>query len=507
MEGECQANFCDGVRSFAYLDCTAYPGCETPIDMPENCGGCGVHAVTAANTSADCTCGGACDVSMCQIGFGNCDHEQPDCETAYTVGSPSCMPSEHARSCTQVDAVLWSGAAFAADGAYYLMGWYGATVDLDPSEGTDIRTPASFVGENFLSKFDATGKYLWSRILPGPSALRPQALTMTASGELAFLSNTDSGRSVGMLSAEGELRWLHTFAANVPAGSGGAMRAMTTDASGSLYVAGEFIGELDLDPGPGTLTVASEQSAGFVASFNAAGELRWGRALSSGTDCTSSVSDLAVHGSQLVSVGYLRGTCSFAQSTSNETQLVAGASGAAFIELSDVDGYPGRALFLNSNEFSGVGGPPTQAGSVVVGADAIYVGGSFSGQVDFDPGPGVSLRGSAGPRPFVLKLTSDGAFAWVRSLHGGAGLTLAPDGGVVAIGAAFEPTVTAQGVSWRDGPFSVTALNVDGSPAWTFDPHMGSTVRVVASTSEQFMLAGDYDGDCASPVVRFTWPR
>jgi hypothetical protein len=81
-------------------------------------------------------------------------------------------------------------------------------VDLDPSEGTDIRTPASFVGENFLSKFDANGKYLWSRLLPVPGSRRARGLTMTASGELAFL-----GVTMGMLSAEGELRWLRTFSA------------------------------------------------------------------------------------------------------------------------------------------------------------------------------------------------------------------------------------------------------------------------------------------------------
>jgi hypothetical protein len=83
VDGQCRANVCNSAGSFVYLDCTEDPGCETPIDSAENCGACGAHAATAANTTPDCTCDGPCDTHFCRIGFGNCDHSQPDCETAY----------------------------------------------------------------------------------------------------------------------------------------------------------------------------------------------------------------------------------------------------------------------------------------------------------------------------------------------------------------------------------------------------------------------------------------
>lgn len=508
VDGECRANVCDdGAGSVAYLDCTDVPGCETPIDAPENCGGCGAHADVPANTAPDCTCDGPCDNNACQLGFGNCDHEQPDCETVYDAAAPSCMPAAIDPGCVD-GGVRWTGAAFAADGAYYLMGWYAGTVDLDPSAGTDVHTPPSFVGENFLSKFDASGNYLGSHLLPGPEELAPRRLTMTPSGALAFVSVTDSGKSLGLLSGEGELLWLRAFPAVLSVGqSEGGLSALAVDAAGNLYVAGSFEGELDLDPGPGTLALASDSFAGFIASFTAAGELRWGRALTRGGNCTSFASALALRDNQLISVGSARGTCTFGADGEQETQLVAGPSGAAFIEPSDLDGNASAALFLNSTGQT-VSGPPTQAGSVVLGDDGIYVAGVFLGQVDFDPGSGVNLRESAGPRTFVVKLTSDGALSWVRGIHGGASLALAPDGGVLAVGAGSETKPWIDGsFGWSSGPLSLTALNADGSAAWTIDPNAGSELGVFASNSEQIVVAGGVRHDCASPIARFAWPR
>jgi hypothetical protein len=333
---------------------------------------------------------------------------------------------------------------------------------------------------------------------------------MTASGELAFVSVTETGRSLGMLSAEGELRWLRTFPASLRVDMAeGGMPALTTDVSGNLYVGGNFEGELDLDPGPGTLTLFSERLTGFVASFTPAGELRWGRALTEGGNCESYVSALAVRDNQLISVGSLhRGTCLFDAGGAHEAALVTGASGAAFIERADLDGHAQQALFLNSTGLTGFGTTFTRAESVVVSADGIYDGGVFHGQVDFDPGLGSSLRGSAGIQTFVVKLTSDGALAWVRSIQGGTRLTLAPGGGVLAMGVSRESIVAlGAGGGFTRGSLTLTALNADGSAAWTVDANAGGALGASTSNSEQIVIAGDWADGCSSPITRFAWPR
>ena len=415
------------------------------------------------------------------------------------------MASEVDNAC--IDAgVSWTGAASAADGDYYLAGWFGGTVDLDPSAGTDIRTPPSFVGQNFLSKYDADGKYLWSTILP----LRPRGLTVAPSGELVFGSVSDEGKSFGKLSADGELLWQRTFAAVLtPSMSEAGLSAVRTDASGNIYVAGNFQGELDLDPGPGTLKVASDQFTGFIASFTSAGDLRWGRALTAESQCVSNISSFTLHDKQLVSVGSFLGTCTLGAGGANETQPVAGSWGAAFIERGDLEGHVEPALILNSTGLTPIAPPQrVQATSVAVAADATYVGGSFVGEVDFDPGKGLSLRGSAARRPFVLKLTPEGALAWVRSIRGGSALTLAPGGGVLAVGQSLEELQFQDGsVGWDIGPPLLTALNADGSAAWTVEAHVGDELKIALLNSEKLILLGSADHGCVSPITRFAWPH
>lgn len=82
----------------------------------------------------------------------------------------------------------------------------------------------------------------------------------------------------------------------------------------------------------------------------------------------------------------------------------------------------------------------------VDGAGNVYITGSFSGTVDFDPGPGVAERTSAGAFDvYLLKLDASGNFQWAHQF-GGTGPeqagTLALDGsGNVYITGSFNATV------------------------------------------------------------------
>lgn len=69
----------------------------------------------------------------------------------------------------------------------------------------------------------------------------------------------------------------------------------------------------------------------------------------------------------------------------------------------------------------------------------IYVAGSFSDIVDFDPGPGTAyLQSAGGLDAFLLQLTASGAFGWVRQMGGtgndyARGIDVREDGGAVKI--------------------------------------------------------------------------
>ncbi|NPA46738.1 MAG: BspA family leucine-rich repeat surface protein, partial [Chlorobi bacterium] len=89
-------------------------------------------------------------------------------------------------------------------------------------------------------------------------------------------------------------------------------------------------------------------------------------------------------------------------------------------------------------------------------AGNVYVTGTFSGTVDFDPGPGTYILTSSTPSMFVIKLDADGQLIWVkliRSLNVGGGvfprnITLDNTGNILIAGIFFR------GVDFDPGPNS-----------------------------------------------------
>lgn len=79
-----------------------------------------------------------------------------------------------------------------------------------------------------------------------------------------------------------------------------------------------------------------------------------------------------------------------------------------------------------------------------IGLDAvgnIYVGGQYSSTVDFDPGPEVVTMTTLSSRTFILKLDANGTFVWVRNTNSQlSGFDVSPDGIVVNSG-SFTGTV------------------------------------------------------------------
>ena len=100
--GACAIESCDA----GYGDCNAdsTDGCETPLDTPTDCGGCGM-ACDLANATESCATG-RCEVTTCDAGFGDCNGMRADgCERALNTLSDcgmcgrSCNLSNATESC------------------------------------------------------------------------------------------------------------------------------------------------------------------------------------------------------------------------------------------------------------------------------------------------------------------------------------------------------------------------------------------------------------------------
>ena len=304
------------------------------------------------------------------------------------------------------------------------MGSFSGQVDFDPGAGTKT-LGANGATDIYFLKLDTNGDLLWAKTLGGAAHEQATSVAVNAAGE--------------------------------------------------VYVGGFFTGEMDFDSGTGvTALLAGGLTEGFVAKFTGDGELVWAKAQVPAAGHRMAITrslGLDSAGNVYAVVTSLPLTATFATALGNtglvvqigmETSLskldaqgnvtwtqrwngvVGGVLGSSVAvgsqgELTLVGSFRGAVDFnhgvgvrlLNSaGESDGFilrldrdGGHTWSQGLGGTGLDEIhalaldeqggvYVGGTFSGAVDLDPGTGVKSHVAAeiGEESFVLKLTTAGAY-------------------------------------------------------------------------------------------------
>jgi hypothetical protein len=145
-------------------------------------------------------------------------------------------------------------------------------------------------------------------------------------------------------------------------------------------------------------------------------------------------------------------------------------------------------------------------------AGNLYLGGGFSGAVDFDPGAGNQSLSSVGPEDgFVAKYSAEGALTWVRRFGGAAAdevrsLAIDPAGNVDAVGVfsgtantlpAAGPSIVSNGTS-TDG--FVLSFDPAGTVRWAFavggpGDDAAEAARITAGGT--LVVTGEYSGTAA----------
>jgi hypothetical protein len=171
-------------------------------------------------------------------------------------------------------------------------------------------------------------------------------------------------------------------------------------------------------------------------------------------------------GNQIVA-GTFTGTLDLDPSTAGVANVVSKGGTDVFVAKYGSDGKLvwARSLGGTANE--------TVADLAFDGSGNVYVGGTFTGAVDFNPDPNVTATATAadGGSGFVWKLNFFGNLFWARTIDGTSAitaLTYSPQGGVVATGTFqgttdFDPTDA--------GTANLTTTNPNGAAfAWRLDP-------------------------------------
>lgn len=182
--------------------------------------------------------------------------------------------------------------------------------------------------------------------------------------------------------------------------------AISTDASGNVYYAGNFEGVFDLDPSTGTSTVMSAGlTDNFIIKLDANGNFVWGKTFESVNNSyiTDITTDLQ---NNLIIVGYFRNTIDLDPSVLTSTFTTVTNYNNAFVCKLDNNGnYIWAKTFVSSTT--------SYANSVDTDTFLnIYIGGVFVGDIDLDPGVAVNTATAIFPynTGFISRLNSTGNY-------------------------------------------------------------------------------------------------
>lgn len=275
-----------------------------------------------------------------------------------------------------------------ASGNVYSTGNFQGTVDFDPGVGT-VNLTAMGTSDGYIQKLDASGNLIWVQQI---------------SSSLMVISE-----------------------------------ALALDATGNVHVTGAYSGTADLDPGTGTVSVASLGTAPniFVLKLDPAGALLWAKHTES--VLTSVARSIAIDAAgNVYSTGNFEGTADF--NPGAPVSLTAMNQRDTYIQKHDISG---NLLWVKQLENTAVDEGKAIA---VDAAGAVYVTGKFWGTTDFDPGTGTNnLTSNGADDTYILKLTTAGDLAWVKQIGGpdyeyGYAITVDGAGNIYSAG-SFQNTV------------------------------------------------------------------
>lgn len=333
----------------------------------------------------------------------------------------------------------------------YILGWFDGILDVDPGPNTRSDTSFGNSGNLFVLKEDAAGNFVWAKQFA--AQLPNSEIDVDASGNIYIAGSTRD--SVDMDPGPGVYRF--------STGGGSVAFILKLDASGNfvwakghevdtisswsfingmkvigdaIYATGAFVGTVDLDPGPGiyNVTVPPGEKSMLLIKMDTAGKFIWGKPIAGkglnylNAFATDSAANLYIAGEFQDTVDFDPGPGVYAlTATPWAPGFPFGYNSDIFVAKYDSAGNLAWAHAFGAH-YSDKG-----KGVAVDRFGNVFVTGSYTplgwDAVDFDPGPGM-YNLSPYRSEFLLKLRSNGDFAWAKNA-GGSNLIATDDSGNV----------------------------------------------------------------------------
>ncbi len=304
-------------------------------------------------------------------------------------------------------------------GNVYCTGCFRETVDFDPGPGIEEYV-SNGNWDVFLSKFDSSGEFQWARtwgtggsnsLDRGHGVALDSAGDVYVTGQFTYVVDFDPGPGVeehpsngnldvflSKFNSDGGFQWARTWG-GISSDEGG---AVAVDSSGYAYVTGHFRDTVNFDPGSGVEECATNGFEDvFLSKFDSSGAFQWVRTWGGSSEDIGYA--VAVDGS-----GYLCVAGSFRDIVDFDP----GPGIEEHISIDDEDVFLSKLDSEGSLVWARTWGGLSRDEAFAVAADvlgAIYVGGVFKKDIDFDPGPGIDYHVSNGNTDaFLSKFPPDG---------------------------------------------------------------------------------------------------
>lgn len=434
-----------------------------------------------------------------------------------------------------------------AAGNTYFTGTFQDSIDIDPGPATRMLYAGGSSNSAFLGKFNTMGDLVWAHGLGNNTSTEGKGVRLSPGGLPYFFGNMggtvdfDPGPGTFNLSnTNGYCPYIvrydtsgqNPFGWNFPYAAPGGfceMKDLHLDAQGDLLMAGRFYGTIDLDPGPATalFTVLGGEDI-FVSKMDTSGQLQWARRMGSNNDEVAESVSSDSYGN-VYSTGVFSGITDFDPGNSAfYLYPTPGASSDMFIS-----GLNSSGQLLSAKQIAGATGQVLRFDA----SGALLLAGTFSGMVDFSPGPSIFTMSSQGYSdvyfqrmiPCQADTFSQTQTACVSYVFGGQILTqsgtyidtflsqydcdsvihlnltiTSVDTSVVQTGAQLNAQATSGGFQWLECP-GMTAINGATSAQFTAGTNGGYAVVVTqngcSDTSSCYPVSGLGLNDSDNPPI------
>nr|MBK9652688.1 hypothetical protein [Bacteroidota bacterium] len=316
-------------------------------------------------------------------------------------------------------------------------GFYG-TVDFDPGIDTfNLTAPTAGIGF-FISKFNSQGVFIWAKSidsLPWYGSFQVLCTNDNSTIVAGHFTNTvdfDPDTSAHFIQAcaddyfvakydsNGKFIWVKSFCGSYSAISVG----LQTDDNKNVFVAGNFIGKVDFNPGPGKANVISKGINDiFIVKLDSNGKFNWLKTF--GGKKNDQINSMKIDRfGNIYTIGSFEDKVDFDPAIGIFIDSVMGGSDTFISKLDSGGNFIWAKSFKGIYDEWGFDLDVDSAGNV-------YSIGVFFDSVDFNPDTtNFSMKSAGFMDVFISKLDSSGNFVWAKSIGGGSndwGLRIALD--------------------------------------------------------------------------------